>query len=102
MKLKFVTGKHIPSQKAGQISKILNKVIKLYERGCFMICIILMDMEFKKVVEKLRNIEVDIGEAQEYIGEVKRKIIKVKECGIGIINTSLYSFIPSQIEINLI
>ena len=52
-KLKFVAVKHIPSQTVQQISKILNKVIKLYVRVGFIISVILMDMEFEKVAEML-------------------------------------------------
>ena len=36
-----------------QLSKSLNEVINLYERGGFIIHMVLMDMEFEKVAEVL-------------------------------------------------
>ena len=48
-KLKFVKVEHIPSQTSKQLSKSLNKVIKLYGRGGFIICLIMMDMDFWRV-----------------------------------------------------
>ena len=43
-KLKFLTFDHISSQTADHLSKILNKVIKLYGRGGFIVVVILMYM----------------------------------------------------------
>ena len=45
-KIKFVTVEHITSQKDEQLGKIINKLIKLYGRGRFIIRVILMDMQF--------------------------------------------------------
>ena len=41
-----MTVENILSQTADQLSKILNKVIKLYRRGGFVIRMILMGVEF--------------------------------------------------------
>ena len=41
-KITFMTVEHILSQKAEQLSKILNKLIKLYVRGGFIIRMIMM------------------------------------------------------------
>ena len=40
---------------------------KLYGRGGFIIHIILVDMDFDKVADKLVNVEVNISEAQENV-----------------------------------
>ena len=48
-KIKFVTTKKLPNRTAEQISKDLNKVIKLYGQGAFAIHVILMATDFKKV-----------------------------------------------------
>ena len=58
--IKFVTVNHIPSQTSDHLSKILNKVINLYGRGGFIICVILIDLEFENVAEILGNFEVKI------------------------------------------
>ena len=46
--LKFATVKNTSSRTADQISKILNKVIKLYVQGGFIICVILIEKNSKK------------------------------------------------------
>ena len=55
-KLNFVTADHIPSQTEEHIIKSLNKVIKLYGSGGLIIHIILMDMEFQKVKDRLKKL----------------------------------------------
>ena len=51
-KIRLFTSEYLPSQTAAQLSSSLDKVVKLYARGGFSIRVILMDMEFDKVVEK--------------------------------------------------
>ena len=63
-RMNFVTVEHIPSQKSEQLSKNLNKVIKLYGRGGFVIRVILMDMEFENVAELMGKVEVNIALAR--------------------------------------
>ena len=62
-------------------------MIKLYERGDSIISVIMMDIEFDKVVEILGNVEVNIAEAREHVVEVDRTIITLKEQERLIINT---------------
>ena len=66
-KLKLVTVEHIWSQIDEQLSKSLNKVIKLYGRVSFIIRMILIDMEFEKVDELLQNFEFNIAAAIEHV-----------------------------------
>ena len=66
--IKLMTVDHILSKTANQISKSLNKFMKLYGRGDFIIPIVLMDMEFEKVAEIFVNVEVDIAVAREHVG----------------------------------
>ena len=40
---------HFPYRTDKQLSSYLIKVTKLYARGCFIVRVILMDMEFEKV-----------------------------------------------------
>ena len=60
-KLKFVTVDHIPSRKTEKLIISLNKGIKLYRRGSFIILVILVDTEFENVADILGNIEVNIS-----------------------------------------
>ena len=81
MKLNLVKVEHILSQIDYQLSKSLNKLIKLYEICDFVIHVILVDMEFEKVSETLGIVEVNIESAREHVVEVERTIIIVKERG---------------------
>ena len=72
-KLKFMTVEHIPSQTVEQLSKSLNKNMKLYGRGGFIIRVILMDMEFDNVARILGNVEVSIAAAREHVVEAERE-----------------------------
>ena len=63
-KVRLVTVEHITSQIDEQLSKFLNKVIKLYGRGGFIIRVIMVDVEFDKVAETLGEFEVKIAAAR--------------------------------------
>ena len=88
-KLKFKNIENIPSQTAGQRSKGLNKVIQLYERGGFIIQVILKLMELEKLENNLGKVDGNISVAQDHMvePEVERTIKTVKEQWIIIINT---------------
>ena len=66
-KIKFVKVEHIPILTADQLIKSLNKVIKLYGRGGFIIHVKLMDMEFVKVTGLLGNAEGTITAEIEHV-----------------------------------
>ena len=59
-KIRFGTVKHITNWTAVHLSKILNKVIKSYGRGGFIIRVIMMEIEFNKEADTLVNVEVRI------------------------------------------
>ena len=63
-KLKYTTVEHIPIKTANQLSKSLNKAIKLYGRCGFIIHVILLDTEFENVDEILGNFEAKIKAAR--------------------------------------
>ena len=73
-KLELVTFKHISSWTGVHLSKILNKLIKLYIGVSFIIHVIIMDVYFKKVVDKLVKVEVDIAVSRDHVREVESKI----------------------------
>ena len=77
-------------------------MIKLYVRGGFIICVILMDMEFEKVAELLGIIEVNIAVARKQVGEVENTTRDVKESGRGTVNTLPYYYLPSHVIINMV
>ena len=68
IKIRFVIVKHVPIWAADNFSRSPNKTIKLYGRGGFVISVIIIYMEFKKVIVMLDNAEVYITAAQEHVG----------------------------------
>ena len=56
----------------GHLAKSLLKMIKLYARGEFVTRLVLMDMEFEKVKEKVSLLEVNTTEAREHVADIER------------------------------
>ncbi len=54
----------------------------------------MMDMEFKKLVDLLPNVAINTMAAREHVREIERKIRVIKERARGIINTLLYLQLP--------
>ena len=74
-----VTCEQVPSRTVKQLSKSLKRIVQLYARGDFIICVILMDMEFEKVKDELRLIDVNTTAAREHVAEIERGICLLKE-----------------------
>ena len=51
--IKYTTTEFIPTRTAGQLAKCLMKVVYGYARGGFVVNLMLMDMEFDKIRDKL-------------------------------------------------
>ena len=47
--IRFGTAEHVPSHTAKQLANSLMKVVKLYDKGVFVVHNVLMDGEFEKV-----------------------------------------------------
>ena len=45
-KIRIITVEHVPTTTEVQLAKSLMNIVKLYGRGGFVICLVLMDMEF--------------------------------------------------------
>ena len=56
----FLTVKHIPSRMAYHIIQNLNKAIKLYGQGGFLIHVILRDTYLENTEDKLVHLEMNI------------------------------------------
>jgi hypothetical protein len=59
---------------AKRLVDTLERVIHIYRKGGFIVQTALMDMEFKKLRDKLLNIILNTTAAQEHVGDIKRKI----------------------------
>ena len=74
----MITAKYVPSRTAQQLANSLTKIVNTYSRGCFVIDLALMDMEFEKVRDKLTIIEVNTTAAREHVPEIERQIFLIK------------------------
>ena len=77
--IKFTTTECIPTRGVGQLAKSLMKVVYGYARGGFLVNLMLMDMEFEKVRDKLPLVEVNTTAAREHVPEIERRIRTIKE-----------------------
>ena len=55
------------------------KTIKLYSRGGFVTSLVIMDMEFKKIKDKVFLLEVNNTTARDHVEEIERKNRLMKE-----------------------
>ena len=84
------------------MSNTVNKLITLYGRGEFIVRVILMDMKFEKVTDKVGRVEVNTTSSLEYVVEIERSTRTVKESGRCIITTLLYARLEYQITIQIV
>ena len=78
-KLKFMNINNILRWTEVHLSKNLNTSIKLYRIRCYIMCAILIEVDFEKMVNKLEKVEVKIDEKREHIREVEMTTRMVKE-----------------------
>ena len=75
----LITCKYVPTCTAGQLGKSLMRIVKLYARGGFLTHLVLMDMEFEKVKDKVGLLKVNTTEAGEHVAEIERQIRLMKD-----------------------
>ena len=80
-KIKILTAEYLPSCTAKQLSSSLIKIVKVYAQGGFIVCLVLMDMEFEKIKDDFDKVEVNTTTAREHVAENERGIRHVKERG---------------------
>ena len=62
--------KYVPNSTTGQLYKSLMKTVKLYARSGFVTDLVLTDMEFEKVKEKVGPLEVNTTAAQQHVAYI--------------------------------
>ncbi len=77
--ISLVTIEYIKSRTAKRLVHTLERVFRIYGTAGFIMQTVLMDMEFKKLKDKLLNVILNTTSAREHVGEIKRKIQVVKE-----------------------
>ena len=63
-KIILITVEHVPTRTAVQLAKYLIKIVKLYARGGFVIRLVVMDMEFETIEDKVGLVEVNTTAAR--------------------------------------
>ena len=66
-KIRYITVENLSTSTAGQFAKPLINVVKLYNISGFVICLVLMDMEFENIKDKVGLVEVNTTVAREHV-----------------------------------
>ena len=101
-KIKLRTVEHIQTRTAASLSNALNKVLKLYARGGFLVNLIMMDGEFSKLESSFDLVEINTTAAREHVGEIKRSVHTIKERVRSISTVLPYTTLPKQLIMHLI
>jgi hypothetical protein len=99
--ISLVTVEYLKSRTAKKLVHTLEKVVRIYGTAGFIMQTALMDMEFKKLKDKLPNVILNTTAAREHVGEIERKIRVVKErvrCTTSILP---YNILPKLMIIEL-
>jgi hypothetical protein len=100
-RISLVTIEYLPSRTAKRLALTLERVIKVYIRGGFVVQTMMMDMEFEKLVDLLLNVTINTTAAREHVGEIERKIRVIKERARGTMNNLPYPQLPRLMTIEL-
>ena len=68
------TIEQVKSRTVTQLHSSLEKRIRVYARGGFTVCMILMDMEFENITDELDLVTVNTLSTREDIAEIERGI----------------------------
>ena len=86
-KLKIFTAEYIKTQNFAQLSSSLNNIVKLNSRNGFVVNVVMMDIEFEEIANKIGNIEVNTTAVREHVGEIERRIRVVTEISRCMVST---------------
>ena len=70
--IRFGTAEHALSHTAKQLANSLMKVVKLYDKGGFVVRNVLMDDKIEKVNPEISLIELNISAESEHVAEIER------------------------------
>ena len=77
--IRLFTCLHVPSHMDKQLGRCLKKIVQLYARGRFIICVILVDMELGKIKDNMGLVDANTIAARERVAEIERGICLLKE-----------------------
>jgi hypothetical protein len=99
--IRLVTVEYLKSRTAKSLVHTLERVVHIYGMAGFIVQTALMDMEFKKLKDKLPNVILNTTAAREHVGEIERKIRVVKERARCTTSILPYNILPKLMIIEL-
>eukprot|EP00956_Cyclotella_meneghiniana_P028301 scaffold65295_cov71-Cyclotella_meneghiniana.AAC.14 len=100
--IKLFTIEYLPSRTAEQLIINLNKVVKLYRRGGYIVRVALMDMEFEPLIDKSDDVLINTTAAREHVTDIERYIRTQKERCRSVVSELPYKeFMPDPFIIRL-
>ena len=64
----MITVDHVPTRTVVQFAKYLKNIVNIYARGGFVIRLVLMEMEFEKIKDRVGPVEVNTTASIEHVG----------------------------------
>ena len=100
--VRMFTAEFLPSCTTMQLSSSLTKTVKLYARGGFALKVVMVDMEFEKIMHKVGLVKINPTAACEHVGEIERGICTFKECWHSAVSTLLFSYHHKQLVVHMV
>ena len=75
----LLTAEFTPTWTAKQLACNLSKIVSLHSLAGFVVQIIIMDMEFNKVIPQMPQTNINTTAASEHVAEIERRIRIIKE-----------------------
>jgi hypothetical protein len=77
--IRLYTAEYMPTRTVDQLGSSLKKVLSLYQRGGFIVRVILMDMEFESLSDELELVQVNTTTTREHVGDIEHAIQTMKD-----------------------
>ncbi len=103
--ISLVTIEYLPSRTANRLIHTLDRATQIYRKAGFRVQTVLMDIEFKKLKDRMPYVVLNTTAAREHVGEIEQKIRVVKVRARGKIResqTALESNTLKSVEISWI
>merc|ERR1712194_319261 len=104
-RIKLYTAEHIPNHTGPVLANSLKKILNVYTRGGYMVKVILMDMEFEKIIDGIDMAIVNTTAAREQVTDCESGIRTIKEsarCTVSEMRRVNIKVLPKQVIIHLI
>jgi hypothetical protein len=104
-RIRLTTVEHIPARRASVLADSLKKIIRIYERGNYIVNLILMDQEFDKIVDRMDMAIVNTCATNEHVTDAERNIRTIKDstrCSVAEFRRIRVHTLPKQVIIHMV